>query len=138
MTKKKQEPARTEQVREAVDAERVEDRTSGTYYTPLIDIHETDEAIVVEADMPGVDRSGVEVKIDKGILTIVGHVTRKPVAEDVTQLYEEFIPGDFYRAFSLGEDIDEEKVSGGINDGVLTVTLPKGRKSRIRRIEVKG
>ena len=134
---RKDEAVKVEQTPEEVDAERVEDRTGGTYYTPPIDIYETDEAIVVEADMPGVDRSDVEVKIDKGVLTVAGHVRRKPLGEGVTRLYDEFIPGDFYRAFSLGDDIDEDKVSAGISDGVLTVTLPKGKKSKVRRIEVR-
>ena len=134
---KKNKAVETEQVPEEVDAERVEDRTSGTYYTPAIDIYETDEAILVEADMPGVDRSGVEVKIDKGVLTVAGHVKRKPPGEGVARLHEEFAMRDFYRAFSLGDDVDEDKVSAGISDGVLTVTLPKGKKSKVRRIEIR-
>jgi HSP20 family molecular chaperone IbpA len=111
------------------------DETRGSYYAPLVDICETDEAIVVTADMPGVDRSGVEVKIEGGFLTLLGRVTRKSV-KDVTQLYEEFVPGDYYRAFRLGADIDEGGVSAEMKNGVLTVTLRKSERARVRRIDV--
>ncbi len=108
----------------------------GTCVAPAVDIYETDEAIVVEADMPGVDRAGVEVNIDKGLLTIHGRVTRKPV-EGVTQLYEEIVQGDFYRAFTVGEAVDESAIAAVITDGVLTVTLPKAEPRLARKIEVK-
>jgi len=106
------------------------------YAAPPVDIYETDEAIVVEADMPGVDRSGVEVKIDNGLLTVVGAPTRKPVREG-RRLYEEFGPVDYRRAFTVGEDIDEGAVSATMEDGVLTVTLPRAARSHARKIEVK-
>ena len=123
---KKSEELTTERVREA----------GGTWVAPAVDIYETDEAIVVEADMPGVDRAGIEVKIDNGLLAMLGRATRKPV-EGVTQLYEEIVPGDFYRAFTVGEEVNEAGISAVITDGVLTVTLPKAAPKRSRKIEVK-
>ncbi len=123
---KKPEELKTERVREP----------GGMYVAPAVDVFETDEAIVVEADMPGVDRSGVEVKIDNGLLTLLGHAARKPI-EGVTQLYEEIVAGDFYRAFTVGEDVDESGISAVITDGVLVVTLPKSAPKRARKIEVK-
>ncbi len=119
---------------EEIEAQRV--RESGVWIAPPVDVYVTDEAIIVEADMPGVERSGIEVKIDKGLLAILGRVTRTAV-EGVTQLYEEIVPGDFYRAFTLGEEIDEGGISAVISDGVLTVTLPKAAPKRARKIEVK-
>ncbi len=108
----------------------------GAWVAPAVDIYETDEAILVEADMPGVTREGVEVGIEKGLLTIVGHAARRPI-EGVTQLYQEIVPGDFHRAFTLGEEVDESGVSASISDGVLTVTLPKAEPKRARKIEVR-
>jgi len=108
----------------------------GGYYAPLVDIYETDQEIVVAADMPGVDPSGVEVKTENGLLTLLGRVTRKSV-KDVTQLYEEFVPGDYCRAFSLDADVGEGSVSAEMKDGVLTVRLRKPERARVRRIEVK-
>lgn len=118
-----------------VETERVQEGP-GTYYTPPVDIYEMDETIIVEADMPGVDRTDLEVKIDNGLLTMQGRVKCKSL-KDVTQLYDEFVPGDFYRAFTLGEQIDEGRISAVITDGVLTVTLPKAQSTRARRIEIK-
>jgi HSP20 family molecular chaperone IbpA len=120
-------------------AEELETRrvgASGAWVAPTVDIYETDEAILVEADMPGVERPGVEVKIDKGLLTVLGRVERTPV-EGVTQLYEEIVPGDFYRAFTVGDDLDESRIEAVIADGILTVTLPKAASRHARKIEVK-
>ena len=120
---------------EEVATERVDEGTRSSC-APLVDIYETDDAFVVEADMPGVERTGVEVKIDNAVLSIVGRAGRKP-ATGVTQLYEEFVPGDYYRAFAIGEEIDEGKVSAVVTDGVLTVTLPRSERTRVRKIDVK-
>ena len=122
---------------EEIETQRVRE-TTGTWVAPPVDVYETEEAVIVEADMPGVERAGVEVKIDRGLLTLVGRAARKSV-EGVTQLYEEIVPGDFHRAFTVGEEIDESGVSAVINNGVLTVTLPKAAPKRrdARKIEVK-
>ena len=110
--------------------------TSGACKAPPVDIYETDEAIVVEADMPRVEPAGVEVQIDNGLLTILGRVESRPI-QGVTQLYEETGPGDYRRAFALDAAIDESRISAVITGGVLTVTLPKAEVKRARRIEVK-
>ena len=120
---------------EEVETERVEESPGG-HFAPLVDIYETDDGIVVEADMPGVGRSDVKVEIDKGLLTIAGRVKRKPV-EGVTHLYDEFTPADYYRAFTLGEEVDESGISAVMENGVLTVTLPRAEHTRVRKIEVK-
>ena len=131
MTKKEEKVVKAEEVRTEPVRE-----TSGTYCVPPVDVYETDEAILVEADMPGVERTGVEVKIDNGLLTILGRVTRQGV-KDVTQLYEEFVPGDYYRAFTVGDAVSEGGISAAMKDGVLTVTLLKAERARVHRIEVK-
>jgi HSP20 family protein len=105
-------------------------------YSPRVDIYEGDKAVVVEADMPGVDRTGVEVQIDKGLLTIGGRTRRKPEDTGV-RLVEEFRPVDYYRAFQLGEGIDEGNIGAVMTDGVLTVTLPFTQGRGTRKIEVK-
>ena len=120
---------------EEVKTERVSEPPE-SYYAPLVDISETDEAIIVEADVPGVDRSAVEVKIDNGLLSILGRVPRKSVT-GVTRLYEEFTPADYYRAFSISEEIDESRITAICTDGVLTVTLPKAERARVQKIKVK-
>jgi len=131
MTEKNQKKPESEEV----ETERV-DETPGTYDTPAVDIYETDDAIVVEADVPGVARDGVEVKIDSGVLSILGRATRTS-APGVTRLYEEFTRGDYYRAFALGEEVAEGGIAATVSNGVLTVSLPRARDTRVRKIEVK-
>ena len=120
---------------EELETQRVRE-TTGTWVAPPVDVFETDEAIVVEADMPRVEPAGVEVQIDNGLLTILGRVESRPI-QGVTQLYEETGPGDYCRAFTLDAAIDESRISAVITGGVLTVTLPKAEVKRARRIEVK-
>ena len=131
MTERNEKDAASEEV----EAERVDEGTRGCY-APLVDIYETDDAIIVEADVPGMERADVEVKIDNGVLSIVGRAKPRTVT-DVTRLYEEFVPGDYYRAFALGEEFDEGEVSAVVVGGVLTVTLPRSERARVRKIEVK-
>jgi HSP20 family protein len=116
-----------------VDARRVRETAA---YSPRVDIYEGPESVVVEADMPGVDRSGVEVQIDKGLLTIGGRTKRRPESTG-SRLVEEFSPVDYYRAFQLGEGIDEGHIAAVMTDGVLTVTLPFTQERGTRKIEVK-
>ena len=118
-----------------VPTERVPE-SAVAWVAPPVDVYETEETIVVEADMPGVDRSGVEVNIDNGLLTLVGRARRRSL-EGVTQLYGEIVPGDYHRAFTLGEAVDEAGISAVITDGVLVVTLPKSAPKHARNIEVK-
>ena len=120
---------------EEVETERVDD-TPGACCAPAVDIYETDDAVIVEADMPGVDREAVDVKIDNGVLSILGRAAGTS-GPSVTRLYEEFTRGDYYRAFALGEDVDEGKVAAAVSNGVLTVTLPRAERPGVRKIEVK-
>lgn len=116
-----------------VDASRVRETAA---YSPRVDIYEAPDAVIIEADMPGVDRTGVEVQIDKGLLTIAGRTKR--VAEGVdTRLLEEFSPVDYYRAFQVGDGIDEGAIGAVMAEGVLTVTLPLAKGRGTRKIEVK-
>ena len=118
-----------------VETQRVDDRSEFAW-TPLVDIHETSEAFVIEADMPGVDRKGVDVRIEKGLLTIEGRGTRRSV-EGVRKLHEEFVPADYYRAFEVDEGIDEDGIEAVMTDGVLTVTLPRSQRAGARKIDVR-
>ena len=120
---------------ETIETERVESGSEFAW-SPAVDICESGDAFIIEANMPGVGRDGVDVQIDKGVLTIRGRCRPKSI-EGVRQLHEEFVGADFYRAFELGEEIDDESVEAVMTDGVLTVTLPRAARARTRRIDVK-
>ncbi len=106
-------------------------------WTPRCDILETDAAIVVVADMPGVDHDGVEITLDKGVLNLRGTVVDdRP--QDMNLLLGEYDVADYARSFTLPDAIDAAAVSAQVANGVLTLTLPKATSAQPRRIEVKA
>ena len=108
-------------------------RGEGQYLLPPVDIFETKDSLVVVADLPGVDKDGVEVRVKDGLLTIEG---RAKTATRGDALYSEFTLRDFYRQFQLDDEVDQEKISGNLKHGVLTVSLPKAEKHKPRQISV--
>lgn len=108
---------------------------AGKYYSPATDIHETADAVVVTMDVPGVDRSAIDIHLDKDVLTIIGRIDSKKY-EGLEPIYSEYNVGDFTRRFTLSTEIDSQNISAQAADGVLTVTLPKAKTAVARRIEV--
>ena len=98
-----------------------------------MDIYETEEALHLVADMPGVASEGVEIDLREGLLTLLGKSA--PVDEAGVQ-YREFRPGNYYRRFTLSETIDQERIEAKLHNGVLEVRLPKVPKARPRKIQV--
>jgi HSP20 family protein len=110
--------------------------TRGTFYTPRVDIFETPDELVLCADMPGVKSGDVDVRFENGELVLHGRCQPRHPEHDFL-LYEYGI-GDFYRAFTIGQDIDADKISAELKQGVLTVHLPKSEQVKPRRITVQG
>ena len=103
--------------------------------TPAVNIHETGEAIIVVADMPGVSEAGTDITIDQGVLTIRG--TIKPEAHDgFNLLHQEYVSADFERSFTVPNEIDTAQVSAQVKHGVVRVLLPKAKAAQPRRITV--
>jgi HSP20 family protein len=109
---------------------------SGTTYTPRCDIYETDEELVLCADLPGVEPEDVNVRFENGQLEMYGRCT--PRQAGVNYWAWEYGIGDFYRAFSIGEAINSDKIAAELKNGVLTVHLPKHEAARPKRIKVKA
>lgn len=104
-------------------------------FIPAVDIHENGNCITVIADMPGVNKDGVNIDIKDDQLKIHGKCS--PEHNNETTLREEYETGDYFRQFSIASElIDLEKVTAKMRDGVLTLTLPKAAKATPRRIEV--
>ena len=104
------------------------------YATPLVDVESNQEGYTIRAEMPGVDKSGLEITVDNGELTIVGHrrtseLTGEPVYREIRQ-------NDFRRVYELDPAIDTAKISARIDQGILTLTLPKAESVRPRKITV--
>ena len=109
----------------------------GPVFTPSVDIFESDKAITLLVDMPGVKADDLNVDLRDDTLTLTGDV--KP---DVTPpgelVYGEYEIGRYYRQFSLSEVIAQDKIDAKLGDGVLRLTLPKVEKAAPRRIEVQA
>ena len=106
------------------------------YLVPQVNIVETKDSLILEAEMPGVSKERLEVLLEGNELTIVGRrQTGVPGAEPV---YRESSPRDFRREFVLDPSIDTSRLSATIEQGMLTVVLPKTEKVKPRKIQVTG
>jgi HSP20 family protein len=115
-------------------AERTRDRLA---FVPRADIYETEEAIVVVADLPGVDETSVDVTLEDNVLTINGDVeTYEPEGYGLS--ISEYRVGDYVRAFTLSDQIDREGIEASVKDGVLRLHLPKVTEARRHKIAIKG
>jgi HSP20 family molecular chaperone IbpA len=104
-------------------------------YVPLVDIVETDQSLLLISDMPGVDERGVDVNVEKNILTIKGTVANE-VPAGYSASYEEYGIGDYERSFTLPNEIDRDGIQATIKDGVLRLTLPKAKQAVARKVAV--
>ena len=104
------------------------------YATPVADVESAKEGYTIYAEMPGVDKSGLEVTVDNGELTILGH--RR--AEEFTgePVYREIRRNDFRLVFELDPTIDTTRITARVDQGVLTLTLPKAESVKPRKITV--
>jgi len=106
-------------------------------YLPRVDILETGDAIVLIADMPGVDEHSVTITLEKNVLTLTG----EPEIEHFkgyNLALAEYDVGDYQRSFSLSDQIDGGKIDASVKNGVLRVTLPKAEPAKARKINVKA
>lgn len=105
-------------------------------WTPHVDVVETENEILVKADVPGVDEKDIDIRLENGTLTLKGE--RKLEKDDTEKGYHrvERGYGSFVRCFSLPTSVDPEKVGASYKAGVLTVTLPKKEAAKPRSIKV--
>lgn len=116
--------------------ERNAGRSQEVAVLPLADVHETPEAYVVQLDMPGTNREGINVSIDRGELTVRGTV--QPYhAEGSSVLYRELRPANYLRVFAIGRDVDTGSVDAVYEHGVLTLKLLKREEVKPREITVR-
>ena len=118
----------TEQ-RPATDA-----RQEREFATPEVNIFETKEGYVLEAEMPGVSKQGLEIMLEANEITLVGHRQKEAVTGE--PLFRERALADYRRVFALDPAIDTAKIAARMDQGVLTLTLPKSERVKPRRIMV--
>lgn len=107
--------------------------TAREYVAPGVNIVETKDGYVLEAELPGVNKDGLEISLEDNVLTLVG---RRGPALGGTSLYRESRAADFRRVFELDPVIDTQKIDARIEQGILTLTLPKAEKVKPRKIAV--
>lgn len=108
---------------------------SGVTFTPAVDIFETETAITLLADMPGVASDDLNIDLRENTLTLEGDVASLEDAEE-TVILREYPVGKYFRQFTLSEVIDQEKIDANLKDGVLRLNLPKVEKATPRKITV--
>ncbi len=105
-------------------------------YSPDVDIIDAEDAMTFVVDLPGVEKGDVKIEVDENnILTIrAKNSFREPEGAAVRQ----YAVGDYFRAFSISEEFDKDKISGKLENGVLAITIPRREEAKPRRIEIKA
>jgi HSP20 family protein len=106
----------------------------GVFFTPAVDIYETDNELVLVADMPGVDSDDLDIDLDDDTLSIVGKVKLNQPSGD--RLLSEYRMGNYFRNFCISDIVSRDSISAVLTDGVLTLTLPKSPKAVPRKIPI--
>jgi len=105
-------------------------------FVPTTDIYETDQALTLVMEMPGVEKSSVDIGVENDVLTIAGRVDFSKY-EKLQPVYTEYNVGHYRRSFSLSPSrIDRDKIRAEMKDGLLTLTLPKAEGAKPRRIAI--
>lgn len=117
--------------------EKSSQQTSLNAWTPAIDIFEDENAFLIKAELPEVNRDDVKVNLDNNVLSISGE--RRLEFEDKRDGYHrvERSFGQFYRSFTLPPNVNTEAITAEVKDGVLRLTLPKKEEAKPKQIEVK-
>src|SRR5271167_115511 len=123
-------------VREKKELAAKEEKTvPGRYYVPYADIYETGEALCVVMEMPGVEKKDINVALENDVLRVDGQIDFSKY-EGMEPVYTEYNVGHYARSFTLSNKVDQEQISAQLDDGVLTLTLPKAKETPLRQISI--
>jgi HSP20 family molecular chaperone IbpA len=125
------------QVQQKRELERKDETTiPARVFMPTADIYETQDALTVILEMPGVDKTKVDVRVEDGVLNIEGRLDFSNY-QGLQPLYTEYNIGHYARSFRLSGRIDQSKIGAELKDGVLSLVLPKVEEAKSRTIQVK-
>ena len=129
-------PATTLEKTQIPNPNQTEQIDQGCYYTPAVDIFETNTAFVLRGDLPGVRAEDLSIQFDKGVLNLEGRVRpRGPVEKDY--LWREYGTGHFARSFNVDVPVKAEEIKATLKLGELTVNVPKSESARTRQIPIR-
>jgi HSP20 family protein len=106
-------------------------------FIPNADIFETEQALTVLLEMPGVEKGNVDISVKDDVLDVGGRIDFANY-QGLNPIYTEYPVGHYRRSFSLSHRIDQHKITAEMNDGVLTITLPKAEEAQPRQIKIGG
>ena len=125
------------QVQQKRELEKKEETTvPARIFLPTADIYETQDALTVTLEMPGVEKDKVEVSVEDGVLKVEGRLDFAKY-QGLQPLYTEYNVGNYSRSFRLSSKIDQSSISAELKDGVLSLVLPKVQEAKPRTIQVK-
>jgi HSP20 family molecular chaperone IbpA len=123
-------------VRDKQELAQQEEKTiPSRYFVPAADIFETEEALTVVLEMPRVASNNIDVQIENNTLRVEGKIDHSAYT-GIDPVYTEYNVGHYARVFALSDKIDQEAITARVEDGVLTLTLPKSKDALPRRITV--
>ena len=124
------------QVREKQEVEKKQEGTvPGRIFVAVADIFETDQALTVVLEMPGVNKDSVDVRVENDLLSVEGRVDFSNYA-GLQPVYTEYNVGNYARSFQLSSKIEQDAISAELKDGVMTLVLPKAERAKPRKIKV--
>jgi HSP20 family molecular chaperone IbpA len=109
-------------------------REDERYLIPAVDIYETDDGLILVADVPGLNQKGLTVRVEDDLLTIRGKIAHQNRKNPTLR---EFQLADYWRQFQLGDRVNPDKIDAVLASGVLTLKLPWAEKDKPRQITVK-
>ncbi len=124
------------QVQEKREVEKQEESTTPARdFIPATDIYETDDALTIVMEMPGVAKEALDVSVESGVFNVEGRLNFKRY-EGMQPVYTEYNVGHYRRSFSLGNRFDQLKIRADVSDGVLTLVLAKAEETKPRKFAV--
>lgn len=110
--------------------------TAGPDWAPAVDIREEEQRYVLLADIPGVDREGVDITLEDGVLTVKGERTSEHDMNEAGYRRTERVHGAFMRQFTLPDTVDTANISASVDNGVLNIEIPKQEKPQPQKISI--
>jgi HSP20 family protein len=111
--------------------------TTAKSFVPQVDVRSNEDRVVFAFDVPGVKKEDIDITLERGVLTVKGaRQFEAGAAKEQLLLGRSY--GTFNRSFSLPDQLDDEKLSAKLVDGVLTIEIPRLQKAKPRRIEIGG
>ena len=111
------------------------DRERKQYFLPAVDIRNTDDAVVIYAEVPGIAKDNINIQVENNVLTISAEATEEKLKGYQTVISER-LPRRFKRTFHLSDAVNQDKIDAQLNNGLLVLTLPKAESAKPKKIKV--